>query len=254
MVIEIWTGSTTMTDDFKKSKDANNIWKTGIVVRVDKSKIKVGDNNTEEETITCNVSYLMNLDDDDETIEKKVKPERIRLKLGSDDIVPQTIEEARLALLGGEEIIKMNCNDSIKIDENTGLTGWGTVSVTKTTVNHELKRERLLRRSIKRKEEETDKRKEIEEKNRMLEETMHANGDDSALGAYDFWSNGGNKEGYKGVNINEDNMDVNDTAKRLTKGKKVVAFKKQKGKTIGGLKTHKHQKKKIRRKTLADDD
>ena len=52
------------------------------------------------------VAYLRDPGDEDETVERSVRSGRIRLVLGSDDTLPGTIEEARIDLAGGEEIVE----------------------------------------------------------------------------------------------------------------------------------------------------
>eukprot|EP00957_Ditylum_brightwellii_P161091 12264839-Ditylum_brightwellii.AAC.1 len=119
-----------------------------------------------------------------------------------------------------------------------------------------------------------------------MEEAKHANGDDSALGAYDVWSTSG-KGGYKGVNIHggieassSSSAKVGGERKEvvqagaLSKGKGMVAFKKRKmivtnsssaaaaeegkgvktGSTNFMFSKKMNKKKKHRRTTFADDD
>ncbi len=255
MPIQIWTGSSTMTSEYRKTDEAQTLWKTGIIIRVHK---KPNPQNLNEEeiidasSILCDISYLKNDADYDETIEKKVVAERLRLILGSDDLIPSTIEEARLCLMGGEEIISVEDPAAeAQIDENTGLSGWGTVSIRKVTVSQEVKEERARARAKRRAEMEKEKMKEREVEARRMEDAKHSNADDSALGAYDIWLTSG-KAGYKGMKIQEDvKVDAADSAKSLAKGRTNVKFK-----AAGGKKSmfKKARQKQNRRKTFADDD
>jgi len=255
MPVQIWIGSETMTHEYRSSDGAHDMWKTGIILRVHKEP--VSPENTDQTLYTlansfkCDVSYLRNLNDEDETIEKKVQGDRLRIQLGSDDLIPTTIEEARLSLMGGEEEIQVDHGANANIDENTGLSSWGTVSVKKIAISQEVKDERARARTKRREELDKEKMKEREAEARRMEETKHSNADDSALGAYDVWSTSG-KGGYKGVQIHtESTVDVNDTAKSLSKGKVDVKFK-----TLGNskMKFKSAKKKQNRRKTFADDD
>ena len=261
MPIQIWTGSSTMTLEYMKSDsdEVRNMWKDGIILHVHKnlgvnasSNGDDNDDDDDDEIIECDVSYLKDLNDDDETIEKKVIANRLRLILGADDLIPSTIEEARLSLMGGEEVITIENGMEAEIDENTGLTGWGTVSVRKVTVSQEVKEERARARAKRREQLEKEKSKERDLEARKLEELKHSNVEDSALGAYDIWSTTSGTAGYKGVQIHSDaKVDVSDTVKSLAKGKTDVKFKKS-----GGSKSmfKRAKKKQNRRKTFADDD
>ncbi len=237
MPVQIFTGSSTMSAEYRKTKEAENLWKTGIIVRCTKGDDDVFD-----------ISYLNDINDDDETIEKKVPGGRLRLILGSDDLIPKTIEESRLQLMGGEEVVNVD-DGRVEVDENTGLSTFRTVTVRKVTVSQEVKEERARVRAKRREEVEKEKSKAREIEERKMEEAKHANADDSALGAYDVWGKGG----YKGININSEvKLDVNDTAKSLSEGKKNVKFKKR---TNGKKSAFKNTKKKQnRRTTTADSD
>ena len=85
----------------------------------------------------ADVSYLENPETDtQETLVKSIPLDRIRIVLGdvNDDRIPETLEEARLLAMGGEEVIndskkKSNNNNNngltqAEIDEATGLSGW----------------------------------------------------------------------------------------------------------------------------------
>ncbi len=244
MPVQIWIGSLTLSADYRKSKEAFSLWKTGIIIRTREPK---GDSTTKNECI-CDVAYLRDVNDNDETIEEDVSVERLRLILGSDDMIPKTIEESRLQLMGGEQIIEVD-DGTVEIDENTGLSTFRTVSVRKVTVSQEVKDERARVRAKRREDMEKEKNKLKEIEARKMEEAKHANADDSALGAYDVWGKGG----YKGININaEVKLDVSDTAKSLSEGKKNITFKKKGGEKQSAFKATK--KKQNQRKTFADSD
>lgn len=238
MPVQIWIGSDTMSYEYRKTHEGMSLWKTGIILKVH----QINDDTDTNNNCTCDIAYLKDVNDDDETIEKRVKMDRLRLILGSDDLIPQTIEESRLQLLGGEEIINVD-DGQYEVDENTGLSTFRTVSVRKVTVSQEVKEERSRARAKRREEIEREKNKMKEIEARQMEEAKHANADDSALGAYDVWGRGG----YKGINIQaEVKLDVADTAKSLSEGKTNIVFKKSTFK--------KGTKKQNRRKTFADSD
>ena len=232
--------------------------KGGFIEEGAESHLKGNDN---EEEIAVDVAYLRNSNDEDETIEKAVPPYRLRLLLGSDEMIPGTIEEARLDLMGGEEIIETHADDGTAggagaaaaptIDENTGLATWSTTTVRKVSANREAKEERARIRAKRREEAERARQQERDLNERKMEEAKVANADDSALGSYDVWTGG--KAGYKGVDImKNDKVEVSDTVKSLAKGKGTVAFKKiGSGSSMFKVKA---KKKKNRRVTSADDD
>lgn len=233
MPIQIWTGSGFANLGEKKLPEKDHYWRNGLVLAVRKS-------SKDESGIVLDVAYLMQPTDEEETLEKSVSPSRIRIILGSDESIPDTLEEARLMVMG-EEVTEVQ--EAVEMDENTGLSGWGTVSIRKTTARSEVKEERARIRQKKREEraKAEEDRKKAEE--RRMEEAKVENADDSALGAYDVWNAG--KSGYKGVDINQEaKLDVQDTAKSLAKGKGPVGFKSFK----------KGKKKQNRRTTSADDD
>jgi WW domain-binding protein 4 len=243
MPVQIWIGSMTTSVDYRKSKEALDLWKTGLIIRIREPK---GDSLTNESF--CDVAYLRDVNDDDETIEKDVSVERLRLILGSDDMIPKTVEESRLQLMGGEEIIAVD-DGKLEIDENTGLSTFRTISVRKVTVSQEVKNERARARAKRQEDIEKEKNKLKEMEARKMEEAKHSNADDSALGAYDVWGKGG----YKGININaEVKLDASDTGKSLSEGKKNITFKKRNGGKQSAFKTSK--KKQNQRKTFADSD
>uniref|UniRef100_A0A7S4KBP1 U1-type domain-containing protein n=1 Tax=Odontella aurita TaxID=265563 RepID=A0A7S4KBP1_9STRA len=257
---QIWTGSASASDAEKRSVHQQRHWKAGLVVKV-RREADVGPSDGDDrediaERVTCDIAFLRDPSDEDETLERSVRPDRIRIVLGSDDALPNTVEEARLELMGGEEEVLQDggadgvSGASAEIEENTGLSSWGTVSVRRVTASRDVKEERARLRAKRREEAELEKEKERELAGRKMEEARHANADDSALGSFDVWSGG--KSGYKGVNIHsESKLEVADTAKSLAKGKVAVQFKKKPG---GSSKFKKAKKKQNRRVTSADDD
>jgi WW domain-binding protein 4 len=246
--VQIWIGSPTTNMLFRQSQEASQSWRTGFLIRV--YKPTVSRDEIDAKDVTCDVTYLKDIADEDETIEKKVSSDRIRLILGSDDSIPKSVEEARLSLLG-EEVIHYDHGADAEIDENTGLSSWGTVSVRKVTVSQQVQEERARMKAKRLEDLEKEKMKEKEANQRRMEEAKHAGADDSALGAYDVWSTS-TKGGYKGVNIHkESKLEVTDFAKSLSKGKVDVKFKSvaKKGKTPSNI-----NKKKMRRVTTSDSE
>jgi len=214
MLVEIFTGSSTMTKEYQQSLDALPLWKTGVILAIHGNKTNVTNNNNNNNNdesdpqqqqpprLSFDISYLNNINDEDETIETKVDPIRLRLRMGMDDSTPKTLEEAELALLGGEDIVTFQQDlSNMDIDENTGLSKWGTVSVRKVTTSHEVKEER--KRQKVQKQEEHDRRlhESKEHDRRRMEETQQLHGLDSALGAYDVFNT---MKGYKGVVIHDE--------------------------------------------------
>ncbi len=243
MPIQLWMGSTVATDEERRDLRNSNTWKMALLVKV----VRRG---AEEGNVSCHVSYLMRPTDDDETLESNVPPSRIRLILGSDPSIPSTMEEAHLALMGGEQIIHVpgDTDASVGIDENTGLSGWTTTTIRKVSSHYERSQENKRKREHEKELAEYKERKERELQARKMEEAKYANAHDSALGAYDIWSSStsaveGKSRAYKGVDITkETKVDVADTARSLSKGLGTVAFKKM------------SSKKKSARITSADDD
>lgn len=284
MPVELWTGSSHATRGEMKLPDRARFWVPALVVAVIETEKVVNDERTNDDSsnndnppCTVHVSYLVTPDATEETIVKNVPVRQIRIVMGpsnnndddDNDKIPETLEEARLLAMGGEEIHvngngtnqKRNTKEEEGVNETTGLTGWSTVSVKRTTVKqlHREERDRQLekRRQV-RHQQEAEARK-LEE--RKMEEAKVSNADDSALGAYDVWGRGG---GYKGVDISQDDstllLSVQDTAKRLVppssggtgtestsngdgRGTLKIAFRKAKKKKGGA-----------RRTTSADDD
>ncbi|KAI2510154.1 U1 zinc finger [Fragilaria crotonensis] len=243
MPIEVWTGAPAASLAEKRLPEKQHYWRPGLVIGIRKSSLDL------ETGKVLDVSFLKSSTDTDETLEKSVLPNRIRMILGSDDSLPESLEEARIAAMGGQVVAVLEPEreqqETLALDENTGLSTWGTIEIRKTTVRQELKDERervrLRRREEARRLEEELKRAE----GRRMEEARVDNAEDSALGAYDVWNNG--KEGYKGVNIlATDKMTAADAAGTSLSGGKKVEFKKK-----GGF--QKKAKAQNRRTTSADD-
>jgi WW domain-binding protein 4 len=230
MPIQLWTGPTMANLEEKRLLERDHNWTNALVATIRKTV----------ENCVVHVAYLASSEDTDETVEKKVALDRIRIILGGDDSIPETLEEARLLAMGGEDI-KVKPVKKEEIDEATGFTSWSTVAIKRTTVRQETKEERDRLRE-KRKQEALEKETQDKEAEaRRMEEAKVSNADDSALGAYDVWGQGG----YKGVDIHKEvDLKVEDTAKSLASGKTNVGFKKKK-KPAGG---------RNRRTTSADDD
>lgn len=229
MPIQLWTGPTMANLEEKRLLERNQFWTNALVATVRKAVGKC----------VVHVAYLASSEDTDETVEKNVALDRIRVILGGDDSIPETLEEARLLAMGGEDIKVKPVKE--EIDEATGFTSWSTVAIKRTTVRQETKEERARLRE-KRKQETLEKEAQDKEAEaRRMEEAKVSNADDSALGAYDVWGQGG----YKGVDIHKEaDLKVEDTAKSLASGKTNVGFKKKK----------KPARSRNRRTTSADDD
>merc|ERR1712216_20596 len=123
---------------------------------------KRGVGDEDENKIICHVSYLLNATDEEETLESNVLPSRIRLVLGSDPSIPSTMEEAHLALMGGEQTIQVN-NDGDKeqaIDDNTGLSGWSTTTIRKVSSHYEQNQEKKRQRQHEKEVAEYKEKKE----------------------------------------------------------------------------------------------
>lgn len=238
MPVQIWTGPVLASLAERRLPERDHQWVNGLVVALRNSKAN-------EWGVVVDAAYLQSTLDEEETLETSIPPHRIRIRLGADESIPKTIEEARLLAMGGEEV-EVEQNHGGDVDEATGLSSWNTVSIRRTTVHQELKEERARLRQQRKdailKEEQL--KKEVEA--RKMEEAKVENADDSALGAYDVWSSG--KAGYKGVDISKEaQLDIHDTAKSLSKGMGQVEFKKP---TF----SNKGKKAANRRKTTADED
>lgn len=211
MPIEIWTGPTASLGE-KRLIDREAHWKKGIITAIRKTA----------KTTKLQVVYLSSPDNKEETKESNVAVDRIRILLGSDEKIPDTIGEARLLAMGGEEI-KVEEEESAAIITETGFSGWSTIAIKRSSNLQEEKEERnRLREERKRlalKKEAQEKESEM----RRMEAAKAANADDSALGAFDALGTGD----YRGIEIHQEaEITVADTAKRLAKGS--VAFKKKK--------------------------
>ncbi|KAL3791055.1 hypothetical protein ACHAW5_002832 [Stephanodiscus triporus] len=255
MPIQLWMGSALATDAEKRDLRNSNNWKMALLAKVVRRR-KGGGKETNTNT-SCHVSYLQRSTDDDETIESNVPPSRIRLVLGSDPSIPSTMEEAHLALVGGEQTIVVSKDTTADtsadvIDENTGLSGWTTTTIRRVASSfYEKDQEKKRKREHEKELSEYKERRERDMQARKMEEARYANAHDSALGAYDVWSSsstsaaegGRTTRSYKGVDITkETKVEVADTARSLSRGMGSVAFKK------------KSSKKKSVRMTSADDD
>ena len=252
MPLQIWIGSHLTSEEERKLAHHSSLWVNGLVVALRRKRnlTVVG-----EDPMAVDVAYLKSAADTDETVEQGIALNRIRIVLGGDDSIPETVEEARILAMGGEEIHTQqqkqpnNQHQQDIVDEATGLTGWSTVTIKRTTVHQEAREERARERAKQRAARRTAEEKAKEAEARKMDESKVANAEDSALGAFDVWAQTQGK-GYKGVDIHsEAHVTVEDTAKRLAgKGEK-VAFKsksKFKNKMAG--------KKRNRRTTSADDD
>lgn len=252
MPIQIWSGPSSCSSIEKRLPRKRIYWKNALVLNVKNSKLEEKDEDRIQRP-SVHVSYLKELNDTEETIEKNVPVNRIRIILGSDKTIPDTVEASRLLILGGEEIQVTNNDNKDETIEATGLSKWSTVAIKKTSVLQENRDEKLKlkeqRRQVRSERDAEQKRAEA----RRMEEAKVSNADDSALGAYDVWGKGQ----YKGVDIlHEIDCPVEDTAKRLApesisvtdatgasrEGK--VSFRKRTKKKGAGL---------SRRRTSADD-
>lgn len=230
MPIQLWTGSNLATPQERVLPANSMYWKNALILSVyhPTPTSKQGQinhdttNNNVDLTVTpiVHVTYLTTVDSPEETIEKNVALDRIRIQLGADSSIPNTIEEARLLAMGGEEVVEIvepishqPSEEQVMVLEATGLSSWSTVSVKKTTIRQYDKEEKQravdMAQQAQRKQEMEQRR--IEE--RRLEEAKVSNADDSALGAYDVWGKGD----YKGIDISKDvTLSIDDTAKKLS--------------------------------------
>ena len=236
MTVELWAGNALANLAEKRLLDKSHLWIKALVILVRQS-------SKDPSGKVLDVAFLKHSEDTDETIEKSVSPDRIRMILGLEEKLPSTLEEARLAIVG-EELITVQ--EDLIVDENTGLSSWGTVEVRKTTVRNEERLEREQER-VKKSEEKFRLEQELRKsESKRMEEQKVDNSEDSALGAYNAGSSG--NSGYKGIFINtESKLSVADTAKSLSKGRGVVEFKKKSLFKVA----KKHQN---RRTTSAEDD
>lgn len=253
MPIQIWTGPSSCSRlEKQQTKNLRN-WTNALVVQVVNHRRDAEEDQVQRPKV--HVSYMLSHQDADETIEKNVSMDRIRIILGSDEKIPDSLEEARLLAMGGEEIQvtgEQNAGEGTKsqqkqeIDEATGLSGWSTVSIKKTShrQQHREERKRLKEQKILATKRQEEEQKRIAE--RRLEESRVSNADDSALGAYDVFGRGD----YKGINISKEvHTSVEDSAKRLAVEKPGTG-----GKIVFKKRAKKKGQKAVRRRTSADDD
>lgn len=229
MPIQLWRGHALASLAEKRLSGNHVYWANAIVLSVRGQQV--------------HVSYLLDGGDDREQIEKNVSLDRIRIILGADKAIPDTLEEARIMGMGGEIVIKTSENEltAAEVDEATGFSAWSTTEVKKTTVRQEQKEENERARARRREAIKMKSSVQMDRAKRKMDELKSQNWGDSALGVY----GSNDKSGYKGVNIahvDESKLTVMDTtAKTLSSGP--VAFKKRK----------KIQRKNVRRTTSADD-
>jgi len=268
MPVQLWTGSSASRVEKQQPHNIRH-WKNALVVAVVHHRAKNSADKCDDnlQRPTCHVSYLSSHEDTEETIEREVPVDRIRIILGGDERIPDDLEEARLLAMGGEEIdVSGNerasataTNDKQdNINEATGLSAWSTVTIKKTTHRQQHREEKQRIAELKTQaaqKREAEKRRVVE---RRLEEARASNADDSALGAYDVWG----KMDYKGVDISKEiHCSVEDTAKRLAPlASEQSAENGMSGVPTSGVKVafKKRAKKKgqraARRRTSADDD
>eukprot|EP00536_Pseudo-nitzschia_multiseries_P000331 jgi/Psemu1/249378/estExt_Genewise1Plus.C_40264 len=266
--VQLWTGSSASRVEKQQPENIRH-WKNALVVAVvhHRPKNTPDKSDYELQRPTLHVSYLSSHEDTEETIEKKVTLDRIRIILGGDDKIPDDLEEARLLAMGGEEIhvSGSECanatatNDQQQIfNEATGLSAWSTVTIKKTTHRQHCREEKERFAEMK---SQAARKREAEERRvveRRLEEARASNANDSALGAYDVW---GEKD-YKGVDISKEiHCSIEDTAKRLAPcaSRQSMDDGKSGGPSTGGKVAFKKRAKKkgqrtARRRTSADDD
>lgn len=236
MPVQIWVGPKAASMAEKRHQQHH--WCTsGLIVKVRRS-------SQEKETgRVLDVAYLQK--GDEETLEKSVPPNRIRLVLGSDPSIPDTLDEARIAATGGYVTVVTEAT-AATVDDNTGLSTWGTIEIRQTTARQEQKEER--ERSRQKRREEAKRLEEVHKtvEGRRMEEARVDNAEDSALGAYDVWNTAAGG-GYKGVDINTtEKMTAADAVGTSLSGGKKVEFKKKSA-------FKKKGKKQNRRTTSADD-
>lgn len=213
MPVQLWTGPLASLEE-KRLIDRERYWKNGLITHV----------RHHESSCKVHVAFLASPEDEEETTEKHVVVNRIRVLLGSDDSIPDTLEEARLLAMGGDEI-EVEQPTANKIDDATGFSTWSTVTIKRTTVRQETKEKRARLRDQRNKAFIEKEVQAEEAEARRMEEAKVANADDSALGAFDVWGKGG----YKGIDIEKEvAVTIEDTAKSLARG--TVAFKKKKTK------------------------
>ena len=267
MAVQIWVGSSMATMGEKRLPSYHHMWRQGLVVRVvqrETTTEQQDQTEPQEKIIRVDVAYLARDDAEEETLEKSVPLNRIRLLLGGDDErLPNTLEEARLSIQD-DVVIRVGTDATTTktsttttganvpvLDDNTGLSSWGTVEIRKTTVHKEQRQERERARAKRREEQQRLEQERRKEQERRMEESKVDNAQDSAMGA--LFLDTSTQHSYKGVDIvgggaassssSVSHHTVSVGAKSLADGAP-VAFKKKK------------KKKKMlnKRKTSADDD
>ena len=234
--IQFWTGSALASDAEKRLLERDYLWRDGVVALVRKK------GSVHKDEWVVDVAYLATPEATEETLETALPLNRIRILLGADEMIPSTLQEARIMAMGAEEVDVEP--EQVEIDESTGLTGWATVKIKRTTVKAEVREERERIREKRREAIQEEERLRRDAEARKMEEAKVANADDSALGAYDVWGSG---KGYKGVEIGTDAcVGAHDAGKKLSEGKASVGFKKPAFKAKKGAKN--------RRRTTLDDD
>jgi WW domain-binding protein 4 len=248
--IQVWVGNPAASSSELQLSDNQRHWKDGLIAAIRQRPTS----EAYSDRMVVDIAYLPADDSDDETLLKSVRLQHVRILLGGhdkDDRIPRTLDAARLLAMGGEEIVvkppKVGTGDE-EIEEATGLSGWSTVKIKRTTIHNELKEVREAARK-KRKDAPLKAEKDAKEiEARQMEEAKVSNAHDSALGAYDVWNR--TQDGYKGVNIHavpQANGTSTDCGKKLaTDG--TVAFKKSAQKGVSA------KKKRSLRTTSADDD
>ena len=253
MPIQIWLGNDSATETELKLPENQRYWKHGLIAAV---RTRQSPDNYEDRMVV-DVAYLDKPDDTEEQLKKSVRLRHIRILLGnsSDERIPVTLDEARIFAMGEESIQPTSVESAaLEIDESTGLSGWSTVRINRTTIRSELKAERdLIRKERKEANAKAEKAAKDAEMRRM-EEAKVSNADDSALGAYDIW--GRTKDGYKGVQIhatesssNTANVSIHDYGKKLAADGVNTGFKSR-----SNSKSAMAKKRQNRRTTSADDD
>jgi U1 zinc finger len=249
MPIQIWLGHPAATLNEMRLSENERHWKDAIVVATRHRSSA----ETEEDRMVVDVAYLQDSSDTEEQVRPSVPLRQIRILLGNtqDDRIPSNLEEARLLALGSEDVVvppPVKQEDVAEIEEATGLSGWSTVEVKRTTVRSELKEERELLRKQRKEAATKAEREGKEAEARRMEEAKVSNADDSALGAYDVW--GRTQDGYKGIKIlDEKTTSVHDFGKKLAVDGMNAGFKWKASFKSGGAK-----KRQNRRVTSADDD
>jgi hypothetical protein len=249
MPIQIWLGNSGATRSEMRLSENERHWKDGIVVA---TRLRPSAEN-EGDRMMVDVAYLQETSDTEEQVRPSVPLRLIRILLGNtqDDRIPSNLEEARLLVLGGEDVVvppPIKQEEVAEIEEATGLSSWSTVVVKRTTVRSELKEERELLRKNRKEAAIKAERETKEAEARRMEEAKVSNADDSALGAYDVW--GRTQDGYKGVKIlDEKTTSVHDFGKTLAVDGMNAGFK-----VKASFKTGVAKKRQNRRVTSADDD